>query len=447
MSYLKLVLFWLLGTFVFFIFIATSMLFSRITTLEAVTIFEFKMYVKILEKVEENKLDNLMAVANVLAPSYLTKDGIEINNNYFPIAVVLKDKCIENGVGNSNICTNFNNINELENFFKNLKYKDYKKENFYIYGDKTFIYRKINNDLHLVGLTGKYLDSEKRTFIEFVTNDWANYFLKIDSGKSGLEGLWNTWNKSKESFYIIFITSSILLFLVIFFQIKNRKKFNALKEKLNSETKKIEKLNEEYDDLNYKKQLLEEKLNNELDIENEQQLLELNNELEKLKKEITISSKKEDIIFDKLKKQSNYLSDDLKSEELVRSISEIQTIKQLWTREFKWDNRLNLESNITTELTNIPFTLTIAFILFENQFIDKMAKKSNLYERFGRNLESKIDVVCEHFKLSDDVRDKFHEIRKARNKWFHYGKKPDSNIIKDLLSVLDQYDIKADILI
>ena len=39
------------------------------------------------------------------------------------------------------------------------------------------------------------------------------------------------------------------------------------------------------------------------------------------------------------------------------------------------------------------------------------------------------------------------QIRIARNRWFHYGKRPDSKIINDLLSVLDQYDIKADILI
>lgn len=76
MSYLKLVILWLLGTFIFFIFIATSMLFSRITTLEAVTVFEFKMYVKILENIEVSKIENLMSVANVLAPSYTTKKEI-----------------------------------------------------------------------------------------------------------------------------------------------------------------------------------------------------------------------------------------------------------------------------------------------------------------------------------------------------------------------------------
>ena len=141
------------------------------------------------------------------------------------------------------------------------------------------------------------------------------------------------------------------------------------------------------------------------------------------------------------------MPDDLKSQELVRIISEIQTIKQLWTREFKWNNRLDLESNITTEATNIPFTLTIAFILFENQFIDKYARKSDYYEIAAINLEKKIDLVCKEYNLSADVKEKFHEIRKARNKWFHYGKRPDTKIISDLLSVLEQYDIKADILI
>jgi hypothetical protein len=444
-SYLKLVTLWLLGTFIFFIFIATSMLFSRITTLEAVTVFEFKMYVKILENIEESKIENLMSVANVLAPSYTTKEGIKIDNNYFPIAIVTKDNCLENGIGNSNICTNFKNISDLENFAKGLNQKEYKKEKFYILkDDRTFIHRKINDELHLIGSTGKYLDREKRTFFEFIKNDWSSYFLTLDSGKSGLKGLWNTWNKSKESFYIIFSISIILLSIVILIQRRNRNRFNELKEQLNLETKKIEKLNEKYDELNSQKLELEEKVDNK---DNEQKLIKLNSEIEKLRKEISESSKYEDLIFDKLKKQSNSLSNDLKSEELEKIITEMQTIKHLWTREFEWKNRLNLESNITTETTNIPFTLTIAFILFENQFIDKLARKSDYYEIAAINLEKKIDLVCKEHALSSDVKEKFHEIRKARNKWFHYGKKPSSSIINDLLSVLEQYDIKADILI
>lgn len=445
MSYLKLISLWLLGTFVFFIFIATSMLFSRITTLEAVTVFEFKMYVKILENVEENKIDNLMAVANVLAPSYRTKDGIEVNSNYFPIAVISNKECIENGIGNSDICTNFKNIKDLEAFIKKLSQKEYKKEKFYVTDDGiSFIHRKINDNLHLVGKTGRYLDSKKRSFFEFIKHDWVNYFLTKENGESGLKGLWNTWNKSKESFYIIFSVSIILLSFVILFQIRNKNKFKELKEQLNNETKKIEKLNEKYDDLNSQKLELEEKVDNE---ENEQKLIELNIEIEKLRKEISESSKYEDLIFDKLKRQSSNLSNDYKSEELEKIISEMQTVKHLWTREFEWKNRLNLESHITTESTNIPFTLTIAFILFENQFIDKYARKSDYYEIAGSNLEKKIDLVCKEHKLSSNERKKYHEIRRARNNWFHYGKKPGSKIINDLLSVLDQYDIKADILI
>lgn len=442
MSYLKLVLLWLLGTFIVYILIATSIMFSRITTLEGVKIFDFKIYVKLIEEIGIDKIDTLINVSNVLAPNY-KKDGKQISHNYYPIAVVTNQKCIENGLGNSNICTNFNSVDSLESYLNKFKIIDYAGEKLFVIDEnRTFIHKKLSNNVHLIGLTGKYL-GEDITFFKFIVNDWFNYFLKYDSGISGLDGFKKTWQKTQESFYIIFTISLALLFIVILLQLKNKERFNLLKEKLNLETRKIEKLNEEYDELNYQKQLLEEEKN----IENEQKLIILNNEIEKLKKEITESSKNEDKIFDKLKKQSNYLPDDLKSQELVRIISEIQTIKQLWTREFKWNNRLNLESNITTEITNIPFTLTIAFILFENQFIDKYAKKSDYYEIAAINLEKKIDLVCKEYDLSLDVKEKFHEIRKARNKWFHYGKRPDSKIINDLLSVLDQYDIKADILI
>lgn len=443
MVYFKLVLFWLLGTFIIYILIATSIMFSRITTLEGVKIFDFKIYSKLLEEIGTDKIGTLLSVSNVLAPNY-KKDGKQISHNYYPIAVVTNEKCIENGLGNSNICTNFNSVDSLESYLNKFKIKDYSGEKLYVIDEnRTFIHKKLNNDVHLIGLTGKYL-GEDITFFKFIVNDWFNYFLKYDSGISGLDGFKKTWIKTQESFFIIFSISIILLLIIIFIQRRNLTKFNALKEKLNIETKKIEKLNEKYDDLNSQKIELEEKVDSE---ENEQKLNKLNTEIEKLKEEILKSSKYEDIIFEKFKKQSSNLSNDVKSEELENTISDMQKIKHLWTREFEWNKRLSLESNITTEITNIPFTLTIAFILFENQFIDKYARKSDYYEIAAINLEKKIDLVCKEYDLSEDVKEKFHEIRKARNKWFHYGKKPNSKIINDLLSVLDQYDIKADILI
>lgn len=438
MGHLKLFTFWFLGTFIIYILIATSIMFSRITTLEGVKVYDFKIYVKLIEEIGTDKIDTLINVSNVLAPN---------NKNYYPIAVITNERCKENGLENNDICTKFKSINELKFFLNNKKTIDYLGEKLYIVDqDRTLIHRKLNNDLHLVSLTGKYLGQDI-TFFKFITNDWLNYFFKYESGISGQDGFKKTWVKTKESFYIIFSISLMLLFIVIFLQFRNKEKFKLLKEKLNLETKKIEKLSEDYNELNYQKQLIEEEIDCKYNDENEKKLLELNKELEKLKNEMLVSSKNEDKIFDKLKKQSNHLSNDLKSEELVKTISEIQTIKQLWSREFKWDNRLNLESNITTEVTNIPFTLTIAFILFENQFIDKFARKSDYYEIAAINLEKKIDLVCKEYNLSLEVKEKFHEIRKARNKWFHYGKKPNSKIINDLLSVLDQYDIKADILI
>lgn len=434
MAYFKLVLFWLLGTFIIYILIATSIMFSRVTTLEGVRIYDLNIYAKLIKEIGIDKVNTLINVSNVL----------EFKGKYFfPIAVITNKNCIENGLGNNNLCTNFDSVDSLEIFLNKLEIRKYYDEKLYVLdSNRTLIHRKITDDFHLVGITGNYLGNEM-TFFKFIINDWTNYFLKYDSGENGTSGFKKTWVKTQESFYIIFTISILFLIIVVLLQLKNKEKFNLLKEKLNSETRKIEKLNEEYDELNYEKQLLEEEKN----MENEQKLIELNNEIEKLQKEIIKSSENEDKIFDKLKKQSNYLPDDLKSQELVRIISEIQTIKQLWTREFKWNNRLNLESNITTEVTNIPFTLTIAFILFENQFIDKYAKKSDYYEIAAINLEKKIDLVCKEYDLSLDVKEKFHEIRKARNKWFHYGKRPDSKIINDLLSVLDQYDIKADILI
>lgn len=450
MAYFKLISLWLLATFLFYILISTSIMFSRITTLEGVKIYDFKIFIKLIEEIGTDNIQSLINVTNVLAPNYINKNGEHVSNNMYPFAAVTNDKCIENGI-NINICKDFNGIKNLEIFLGNLieinkKYNE--SENaiklYYVNNEKTYIHRKINDNLHLIALTGKYLNKEEANFLKFIFTDWKNYFLKYKSGSSGLDGFKKTWEKTDEAFYIIFSISLLLLLVVIFTQRRNLIKFSSLKEKLDIETKKIEKLNEKYDELNSQKLELEEKVDNE---QNEQRLIELNSELEKLKKEISESKKYEDLIFDKFKKQSNNLPNDFKSEELEKIINEMQTIKHLWTREFEWKNRLSLESLITSESTNIPFTLTIAFILFENQFIDKLAKKSDYYEIAAINLEKKIDLVCKEYNLSSDVKEKLHQIRKARNKWFHYGKKPDSKIINDLLSVLEQYEIKADILI
>lgn len=274
MSYLKLILLWLLGTLIIYILIATSIMFSRITTLEGVKIFDFKIYVKLIEEIGTDKIDTLINVSNSLTYN---------SRNYYPIAVITKEKCLENGLGNSNICTNFNSISSLEKFLSNFTPIDKNGEILYIVNrDVTYIYRKLDDNLHLVGLTGKYI-GEKGTFFKFILNDWANYFLKYAPGKSGVDGFKKTWQKTEESFFIIFSISIILLLIIIFIQRRNLTKFNVLKEKLNIETKRIEKLNEKYDDLNSQKLELEEKVDNK---ENEQKLIELNTEIEKLKKEI-----------------------------------------------------------------------------------------------------------------------------------------------------------------
>ena len=110
MSYLKLILLWLLGTLIIYILIATSIMFSRITTLEGVKIFDFKIYVKLIEEIGTDKIDTLINVSNSLTYN---------SRNYYPIAVITKEKCLENGLGNSNICTNFNSISSLEKFLSN----------------------------------------------------------------------------------------------------------------------------------------------------------------------------------------------------------------------------------------------------------------------------------------------------------------------------------------
>lgn len=86
----------------------------------------------------------------------------------------------------------------------------------------------------------------------------------------------------------------------------------------------------------------------------------------------------------------------------------------------------------------LPFTLSTAFIAFEacvDDWYKDMAPPNMLDE--STTLREKIDIVI---RRRPDLQSTLHEIRIARNAWFHNGRIPEKGLVTKLLSVINNIE-------
>lgn len=437
---LKHTILWIITTFLIYIIAASLIMYSRAQTLDAVKLFEFKIYKKTIEHLnKETVFEDIKSIADQL--TFKDKNGTK---NFFPIALLNKEKCLENGAGDNNICSKFKNLTIAKEILNNTKKRKRYDQTIYDISDKkSYLVSELLDNHLLIGEAGEYQKKHKSNLWVFISTEWKNYFLRYNKTKAGTDGFKRTWKKTKEIFIVISSVSFILYFLVIYIQLLNKRRFLTLSQKLKIESNKLETLHGQYKESIATKKMLQEELSNQ---DNQIEIDKLNKSILELKKNIEIVENNETMTNSLLIKQSNNLTSAEKSEELNKMMTKLHNVKQLWLKDFDWNDRKTLESLITGGKINIPFTLTLGFILFENQFIDELAKKSDYYE-FATNLATKIELVCKENNINETLKSKLHEIRIARNKWFHYGKKPNEETINDLMSVLKQYNITAHTLI
>lgn len=428
-------------------------MFSRQTTLEGVRAFDFDIFYKTILKLnKENLVDDFKFITDTLT----IKNGKIV---FFPVAIFKNNLCVENGARTDLICSKFNDKKQFESNIEKLEPTDYYGSKIYDFDDgESYLYKRINEDVILVGNSGKYLakDGLASLYI-FIKEDWTRYFIMTSAPEGKYGAIPKTWEKTQGIFYITIITSILLyIFQFLYFRSKEQALQKLKKQSLESDKKlyhlnaefthlvqqKLEvennilKLNRENDDLSKESDIFKEKEAYYIETE-----YELNQLLDKKKKEIISEEHLDDDIVGQIKKKSEKIDIVNMTKEIEILIDKLHNIRKLWQRELTWAERKTLESKITGFPENIPFTLSQSFILFEKEIVLKMAKSCHGYSD-NMGLYEMIKLISDSKDFNNEIEHKLHKIRKARNKWSHAGLLPDNDVIDDLLSILHSFKVE-----
>lgn len=136
------------------------------------------------------------------------------------------------------------------------------------------------------------------------------------------------------------------------------------------------------------------------------------------------------------------LANALRELELTRY--ELLKIKKLWTHDYNWMERLEIEREMSPEGTS-PFIRNIGFVGFES-FIKKRStqKLRYSYQEIKTNdeltIKTLIDELADNEMISKKDKNLFHEVRIARNSWLHDAKPPSNELLERLLKKLEVSD-------
>ena len=201
---------------------------------------------------------------------------------------------------------------------------------------------------------------------------------------------------------------------------------------------------------------LEERLS-KLDLESKHEI----EELEQTITHLTHKTKKlNDIIKDgkeaimmleskehKLKKQLiqklKHLEHSKKYAEYEAIHKKLHQLELLWRYDPSWGERKGIESIVSLKNTHLPFTLTQAFISFDKLILAKVQKYDPKADGQNTNLFGNIQFIIEEYHLPMSMQDELHQIRKARNRWFHDGIYPTHEVIETLIKLLNDVNAKV----
>lgn len=450
---------WMLFTFLLYIALATAMMFTRIITLHGVRIIDFDIIHKAVSLLDNKNLNHDF---KTITKPLTMKNGQVI---FFPVAILSKNNCIENGSRTDKICSKFPNIDTFRQTVKKVGSRDYYKTVIYdLNKGESYLYKDLNDHSALIGQAGEYKHIKKsigtnlKEFFIFIRDEWCGYFLNLckEPGKYG-HSINKTWEKTSGIFFITFTISIILYFILLWYQRTKEREYAKLKEESSKTDVILYDLNNEFNSLRQQQQGIENEISelsrdrgvlSELSDEYKQKLDEYEKQEEDLKKlisakkqEIISEEHKDDSLIDNIRKKSDTITRKEMAKELELLIDKLHDVKKLWQREYSWDKRKELESRVTGYDHKIPFTISQAVILFEKEVVLKMAKTCPGYDE-SMNLLKMIQLISKCKNLSDDITDKLHKIRKARNKWSHDGTPPSADVIDDLLTLLNTFGIE-----
>ena len=457
-------LLWFLLTFIFIIAINISYMYSRDKTLNTVEFNQFKLFANLMHTFSINE-EKFLTIADSLtiipsSSSNKTKQAL------FHIAMITPNACVENGRHPRNkpfLCSAFQTTNQLKNFFKqvniskDMNFLEIRPEEVGINETRyrSYLLQKRNN-------TNKWIVAKKRyhrndTDFQKLIFFLSNRYIQTTSWKS-------------KFYYTRFSTISILLvsiFLWILFKLKERKnlkEYQNLKEKSNTLKIKLKDFDNQYNQLKEELYILEEEVEgqelqlisqNQLPENEKKKIIEKIREttmlqsqkydlLQKIKKEIVYIEAENELVENLINEKRTTLNTNRREIEYNKYHAEIMNLKQLWRHEPTWTERRNIESHVSLISSNLPFTITQAFLAFEQHIekeIEYNFEKDKANELLKKNLIEKINIISKAKNFTNNERNIYHNVRKARNKWVHSSIYPSQDIFNNLLNILEQKNI------
>ena len=163
-------------------------------------------------------------------------------------------------------------------------------------------------------------------------------------------------------------------------------------------------------------------------------LIELDHQHAILKLNLSDAEAEKHKLISKLVLATSRINNAEAKNELQSYQSKYNRIVKLWDSSTKWSQRREIEESVSIQ-QRVPFTLSTGFIAFEayvDDYYKDLARQNHPNE--VATLNEKIDLVI---RKRPDLRATLHDIRVARNRWFHNGKNPEKRIIDDLLSIVN----------
>jgi len=448
-------LIWFFWTCVIYIILATAVMYSRQYTLDGVRSLDLKIFAKALKTVDYYDIENnFLELSNIL--TFNNKKEV-----LFPLILLTKNECINNGITKHQICNTFKNSTYFSNNINKYSFKTAKYTKVYTINNKNYIYKNINIDYILIGQLGEYFASNSlESLWIFMIDKWVYYMVPGMDEDNKYDGVDKTWEKTRAIFYIVIITS-ILLFLIQYKQWKNYySAYQRYKRKEDILNKKLDKLEEKYNKIKDERYNNSEKID-ELNLKLVNLSSGLKSKREEYQKEISQLKNKNTQLNIKLDKERDELAKIEREGALIRqqrqssakkldctmqneyheeTFKKLDQLVLLWRHDPSWSERKQIESLVSLKNTHLPFTITQAFIAFEGMVID-ILKNKNI--TLGDNLDSNIRRICNYDLIPYKHQYKYQNIRRSRNKWFHSGIYPNTETIDFLIEVVEEYDAKV----
>jgi len=421
------ILLWFIATSVIAILVSLSQMYSREVTLDNVRSIDFRVIREATKIASGDIFNNFKSVS----------DELSINNKkhvLFPMALLYESGCISNGINNqkNSICNQFHSLNEWKSKMSSLSKYNYFGINLKENELRTYFYERIFKKYLLVGQAGKYAKS-------YVTGkDPLLFFLKERALKyyfSTTYGLKKIYSKSKYSILFIFIFSLAMLIIVILIKniVEKRviKSIDEIKKEIELKDKKKEKLIKKNSELSKTIYKIKEEQTKDVD-EALSMIVSLEDEKDQLSEKIIELECQIETLAIRQERKLTELSRENFEKKFKELSQEYNSLIKLWGRSTKWKSRITIEK-YATKLQRMPFTISVAFITFE-KYIDTYYLDSSGSNKNELSLYDKIEFLIRTEKLD---RIKLHNIRKARNEWFHNGRYPEQGIVKNLIDIIN----------